>query len=55
MQSFLDMGGYAVFVWPAYGVAVVILAGLLVASVLGLRRRQRELMSLEDGRRERHS
>lgn len=26
MSAFLDMGGYAAFIWPAYGVTVVVLA-----------------------------
>ena len=32
MQEFLDMGGYAAFVWPAYGVTALILAALFVVS-----------------------
>ncbi|HSZ74757.1 MAG TPA: heme exporter protein CcmD, partial [Rhizomicrobium sp.] len=31
MKEFLDMGGYAAFVWPAYGVSV---AGIVVAIVI---------------------
>lgn len=34
MSHFLAMGGYAAFVWPAYGVSVI---GLVAASVLTLR------------------
>ena len=30
--AFLAMGGYAVFVWPAYGVAFVVLGGLALFS-----------------------
>jgi heme exporter protein D len=30
--AFLAMGGYAGFVWPAYGVAVAVLGGLAVFS-----------------------
>jgi heme exporter protein D len=30
--AFLAMGGYAGFVWPAYGVACVVLAGLAAHS-----------------------
>jgi heme exporter protein D len=26
--GYLAMGGYAIFVWPAYGVAVAVLGGL---------------------------
>ena len=32
VASFLAMGGYAVFVWPAYGVAAVVLGGLALSS-----------------------
>lgn len=34
MTHFLVMGGYAAFVWPAYGVS---LAGILLAIFLSLR------------------
>jgi heme exporter protein D len=30
--AFLAMGGYAEFVWPAYGLALAVLAGLTCAS-----------------------
>jgi len=32
LSEFLDMGGYAVFVWPAYGIAAVIMIVLAVMS-----------------------
>lgn len=35
--SFLAMGGYAAYVWPAYGAAVVILAAIWID---GVRRRR---------------
>jgi heme exporter protein D len=28
IEHYLAMGGYAVFVWPAYGVALAVLGGL---------------------------
>jgi heme exporter protein D len=28
MSEFFDMGGYARFVWPAYGIATLVLAAL---------------------------
>jgi len=43
MTQFFAMGGYARFVWPAYGVAVIVLVGLLAHSVIGYRRAQRAL------------
>ncbi len=50
VNSFLNMGGYAATVWPAYGVAVIILGGLLVASLRSLSKRKAELAVLEAGR-----
>jgi heme exporter protein CcmD len=32
IDAFLAMGGYAAFVWPAYGVAIVVLGGLALYS-----------------------
>jgi heme exporter protein D len=45
--AFLDMGGYAGFVWPAYGVTALVLLVLLVASLRSLRKRQAALDALE--------
>ena len=45
MFSFFEMGGYAVFVWPAYAVTAVVLVGLLWLSLRD-GRRQRELMDV---------
>lgn len=47
LTEFLEMGGYAVFVWPAFGLAAVVMVGLLVATLRQLRRRRRELAELE--------
>ncbi len=46
------MGGYAAFVWPAFAVAGVVLAALLVSSLRDLRARQAELDALQASRRE---
>ncbi len=45
-QAFLDMGGYAMFVWPAYGIAIGGLIGLLVVSLRGMRGHEEALRSL---------
>lgn len=45
--KFLEMGGYAAYVWPALGLTVVVLAGLLIASAKSARRREAELAQLE--------
>jgi heme exporter protein D len=43
--SFLEMGGYGAFVWPAYGLAAAVMVGLLWTSLRN-GRRQRELMDM---------
>ena len=47
MSAFFDMGGHAATVWPAYGVTIAILAGLVAASLASSRRRHRDLERLE--------
>ncbi len=47
LGKFLEMGGYAAYVWPALGLTVLVLAGLLVLSVKSVRRREAELARLE--------
>jgi heme exporter protein D len=48
MSSFFAMGGYAVFVWPAYAVVAIVLVALLVSSLGGLRRNEAVLRALEE-------
>lgn len=57
MESFLDMGGYAAFIWPAFGLTFVVMAGMVVFTLRSLRTRQRELARLEGAgaRRARHA
>ncbi|HEY0438110.1 MAG TPA: heme exporter protein CcmD [Phenylobacterium sp.] len=43
MTAFLDMGGYWPFVWPAWGFAVLLLAGLYVVSYRRTRQAERRL------------
>ena len=52
-SEFLAMGGYAAYVWPAFGVAALIMVVLLVASGRSLRARERALKGLEQVRRQR--
>jgi len=55
MSEFFDMGGYAGFVWPAYGVAAVVMIALLVASWRKLRSQEKtlEMLQATHGRRRR--
>jgi heme exporter protein D len=51
IAAFLDMGGRAEFVWPAYGVTALVLVGLLLHARARMRARGRELERLEGRRR----
>jgi heme exporter protein D len=46
VTEFLAMGGYAAYVWPAYGLAAVVLIALLAQSWRSARRRAAELEQL---------
>ena len=50
MAEFFSMGGYAAYVWPAYGIAAVILVAMLIVSLRGLRRHEALLKTLETSR-----
>ena len=50
MSEFLAMGGYGRFVWSAYGVAALVMLGLLLQSLRQYRARQRELDRLQPRR-----
>ncbi|HSC47614.1 MAG TPA: heme exporter protein CcmD [Gammaproteobacteria bacterium] len=43
LQDFLHMGGYAVYVWPAYGLAALV---MIANAVLPLRRLRKQLGEL---------
>jgi len=51
-SHWVAMGGYADYVWPAYGVALLVLAGMTIVSILGYRASRRRLAQLQAGRRE---
>ncbi len=48
----LDMGRYAAFVWPAYGISLVVLLGLVADSLRRAGRWRREAERLQDDKRE---
>jgi len=50
-MSFLSMGGYAAFVWPAFAFAALVLTGLFLASWREAKAREAELESLPPGER----
>ena len=47
IREYLSMGGYAAFVWPAFGVTAIVMVALLVASIRGLRKERRTLELME--------
>jgi len=54
IETYLAMGGYAAYVWPALAVAAVVMIGQLVLTLRTLRRReatQAELEALRQRRR----
>ena len=56
IADYFAMGGYGGYIWPAYGIVALVLVGLLVASLAGLRNSEtllRRLQQDEDPRRRR--
>ncbi len=43
----MDLGKYAVFILPAYGISILVLGGLLVDSLLRARKWRREVEARE--------
>lgn len=49
MMQFLQMGGYAAYVWPAYGITFIGLAGAIVLTVRSYIRSKTLLSEIEHG------
>ena len=47
IAEFFRMGGYAGFVWPAFGIALGVLAGFAFVSLRTLKAREATLRSLQ--------
>ena len=47
VSAFLDMGGFAAFVWPSFAITAVVLVGMLVASLRWLRSTEAALDALQ--------
>lgn len=43
LSNYLAMGGYAAFIWPSYGVAVLLLTAVLLLSARRLQAAERTL------------
>lgn len=50
MSAFFEMGGYAAFVWPAYGLSLALIGALVWRSFAGLAAARRALRDLDAGR-----
>lgn len=44
MKEFLHMGGYAMYVWPSYGLALIV---LLWNVIMPMRRRKQNIASIK--------
>lgn len=49
VQTYLDMGGYGAFVWPAFAITSAVLVALWIDSMRSLRANQKALGRLRDG------
>jgi heme exporter protein CcmD len=47
VHTFFAMGGYAPFIWPAFGLTAVVLVGLAILSRRSLKHREATLASLQ--------
>jgi len=52
VAQWLAMGGYAAFVWPAYGLTLVVLGGAALLAWRRHRKSEGELSRLQPGPRE---
>ena len=50
ISSFFAMGGYAVYIWPSYALAAVVMVGLLVVSRRGWLANEAALKTLQESR-----
>jgi heme exporter protein D len=51
VTEFFRMGGYAAYVWPAFAVVAILMAGLLALSLRAARRSDGEVEALRSRRR----
>jgi heme exporter protein D len=50
IAAYLAMGGYAVYVWPAFLIAAVVMLGIVLETLSSLHRRESALAELEKDR-----
>ncbi len=47
IESFLAMGGYGAYVWPAYGLTAIVMLTFLITTLRSLRQHRKSLDALE--------
>ena len=52
ISEFLAMGGHGIYIWPAYGIAAVVMIVFALTTVRRLRAREAELARLTAARRD---
>ena len=53
ISEFFAIGGYAVFIWPAVGIVLTVMAALWISSLRDWRESERTLEALRKNRRNR--
>jgi len=53
MGAFFAMGGYAGYVWPAFGIVLAVMALLWISSIRGWHKSEKSLTALRNDRRQR--
>ena len=53
ISEYFAMGGYAVFIWPAFGIVLTVMVALWISSMRGWRESERTLEALRKNRRNR--
>ena len=48
LAAYMTMGGYGGFIWSAYGVTALVMAGLVVSTWRSLKAREKELKILQE-------
>ncbi len=53
LMQFMEMGGYAGYIWPAFGIVLAVMAFMWIAGMRGWRKSEQVLASLRSSRRQR--
>lgn len=48
LSDYFAMGGYAVFIWPSYGLALVLLIGMAIAAHRRMRAAERAVRQIDE-------